>query len=104
VATAERLIAEGRMAPAGLETVRVAKARGAWERAYSATKALPVPEDLKAALAAAPEARDRWRALTVTWRNRSVEWIGRARSKRESGRRIAQVVESLRTGTRPDLR
>jgi uncharacterized protein YdeI (YjbR/CyaY-like superfamily) len=103
VATAERLIAEGRMAPAGLEAVRVAKARGAWERAYSATKALPVPDALKAALAAAPDARDRWRGLTVTWRNRSVEWIGQARSSREAARRIAQVVESLRTGNRPDL-
>lgn len=32
VAIAERLIAEGRMTPAGLETVRVAKERGAWRR------------------------------------------------------------------------
>jgi uncharacterized protein YdeI (YjbR/CyaY-like superfamily) len=103
VATVERLIAEGRMTPAGLETVRIAKERGAWEKAYSPTKALPVPDDLKAALATAPEARERWRALTVAWRNRSVEWIGQARSARESARRIAQVVESLRTGTRPDL-
>ena len=75
VATVERLTAEGRMTPAGLET----------------------------ALAAAPEARERWRALTVTWRNRSVEWVGQARSARESARRIAQVVESLRRGARPDL-
>jgi uncharacterized protein YdeI (YjbR/CyaY-like superfamily) len=103
VAIVERLTAEGRMTPAGLEAVRVAKERGAWEKAYTATKALPVPDDLKAALAAAPEARERWRALTVTWRNRSVEWIGGARSRRETARRIAQVVESLRAGTRPDL-
>ena len=103
VAIAERLIAEGRMTPAGLETVRVAKERGALEKAYTATKAVPVPPALKEALAAVPEAKDRWARLTITWRNRSVEWIGAARSQKETARRIAQVVESLRTGTRPDL-
>ena len=77
--------------------------RGAWEKAYTATKARPGPDDLKAARAAAPEARERWRALTVVWRNRSGEWIGAARTTRETARRIAQVVESLGTGTRPDL-
>jgi len=103
VAIAERLIAEGRMTPAGLETVRVAKERGAWERAYSATKALPVPAALKDALAAVPEAREGWRRLATTWRNRTVEWIGAARSRRETARRIDHVVERLRRGERPDL-
>ncbi len=103
VAIAERLIAERRMTPAGLETVRVAKERGTWEKAYSATRALPVPDALKQALAAAPEARERWRRLSITWRNRTVEWVGAARSAREAARRIDHVVERLRAGERPEL-
>jgi len=42
---AERLIAEGRMRPAGLREVERAKADGRWARAYDPPSAATVPED-----------------------------------------------------------
>jgi len=56
-ATAERLIAEGRMRPAGQAAVDRAKADGRWEAAYPPQGRAEVPADLQAALDAAMLAR-----------------------------------------------
>lgn len=103
VATAERLIAEGRMTPAGLETVRIARERGAWEKAYSALKALRPQPALRAALTADPAAKARWERTSTTWTNRIVEWIGAAGSEEEAAARIDATVAALREGRRPDM-
>ena len=47
---AERLIAAGRMQPAGLAQVEAAKADGRWEAAYPAQSQAQVPEDFQRAL------------------------------------------------------
>lgn len=103
VATVERLIAEGRMTPAGMETVRIAKERGAWERAYSATKALRPQPELRAALRSDPAAKARWERTATTWSNRIIGWIAAADSQEESAARIAATVAALREGRRPDM-
>jgi uncharacterized protein YdeI (YjbR/CyaY-like superfamily) len=51
----ERLIAEGRMQPAGLVQIDAAKASGRWDAAYSGGVGAEVPSDFLAALAAGPE-------------------------------------------------
>lgn len=56
VGHAERLIAEGRMQPAGLVHVEAAKANGRWETAYSGGIGVEVPPDFLATLEAGPEA------------------------------------------------
>ena len=61
--TVERLIAEGRMRPAGLAAVEAAKADGRWERAYAGPATITVPDDLAAALDADPAARAAFDAL-----------------------------------------
>ena len=50
----ERLIAAGRMQPAGLAQVAAAKADGRWDAAYAGSKDAETPADFMAALAAAP--------------------------------------------------
>ncbi len=44
-AHAERLIAEGRMQPAGLAHVEAARKDGRWEKAYLGSAAMVIPED-----------------------------------------------------------
>ena len=74
VATVERLIAEGRMRPAGLAAVDAAKADGRWERAYAGSATITVPDDLAEALAAEPAAQKEFEVLdganryAVLWR------------------------------------
>lgn len=47
---AERLIAEGRMQPAGLLHVEAARADGRWEQAYAGSSEMVIPDDFLAAL------------------------------------------------------
>lgn len=54
---AERLIAHGRMRPAGLAEVERAKADGRWEAAYEGQRSSTVPEDLQRELDARPGAK-----------------------------------------------
>jgi uncharacterized protein YdeI (YjbR/CyaY-like superfamily) len=51
VARVERLIAEGRMKPAGLRAVEAAKGDGRWDQAYDGPSTMAVPDELAAALA-----------------------------------------------------
>jgi uncharacterized protein YdeI (YjbR/CyaY-like superfamily) len=57
IATAERLIAEGRMTAAGLAHVTLAKANGRWDTAYSGGKGADLPQDFLDAVAANPQAQ-----------------------------------------------
>jgi uncharacterized protein YdeI (YjbR/CyaY-like superfamily) len=54
---AEQLVAEGRVAPAGLSEIAAAKADGRWDAAYAPASTAEEPEDLRAALDAEPGAR-----------------------------------------------
>ncbi|MFT3924900.1 MAG: YdeI/OmpD-associated family protein [Myxococcales bacterium] len=54
---AEALIAAGKMKPAGLSQVELAKADGRWERAYTSARTSSVPDDLAEALAKNAKAR-----------------------------------------------
>jgi uncharacterized protein YdeI (YjbR/CyaY-like superfamily) len=54
---AERLIAEGRMRPAGLAEVERAKADGRWAAAYEPSSTAAIPEDFLAALEQHPKAK-----------------------------------------------
>ena len=56
VERAERLVAEGRMRPAGLAEMERAKADGRWAKAYDPPSTATIPEDFLAALAEHPKA------------------------------------------------
>ena len=98
VATVERLIAAGRMRPAGLAVVEAAKADGRWERAYAGPGTITIPDDLAAALDAEPAARTAYDALdgqnryAVLWR------VHTATTEKTRGKRIAALVEMLAAG------
>lgn len=100
VATVERLIAEGRMRPAGLAAVEAAKADGRWERAYAGPATATVPDDLSAALDAEPAARREFDELdgqnryAVLWR------VHTATTPATRAKRIAALVQMLAEGHR----
>ena len=98
VATAERLIAEGRMRPAGLAAVEAAKADGRWERAYAGPATITVPGDLAAALDAEPEARAAFDALDGANRYAVLHRVHTAATPATRAKRIATAVDMLREG------
>jgi uncharacterized protein YdeI (YjbR/CyaY-like superfamily) len=101
VASAERLVAEGRMRPAGLAEVDRAKADGRWDRAYRGSATIDVPDDLRDALAASPQALAMWEVLTRTNRFAVLYRVGEAKRPDTRARRITQYVEMLAAGDTP---
>jgi uncharacterized protein YdeI (YjbR/CyaY-like superfamily) len=98
---AERLIADGRMTPAGLAQVEAARADGRWERAYAGAASAVVPDDLRAALDAAPAAAEAFAGLDGANRYAVLYRVHDAKRPETRARRIAGFVEMLARGDRP---
>ena len=100
VATVERLIAEGRMRPAGLAMVEAAKADGRWERAYSGSATIAVPDDFAEALAAEPTAQKEFQILDGANRYAVLWRVHTANTPATRAKRIANLVQMLAEGRR----
>ncbi|MEO5670151.1 MAG: YdeI/OmpD-associated family protein [Ramlibacter sp.] len=98
VANVARLVEEGRMTEHGLKQVELAKADGRWDRAYGSGNAMPIPDDLLAALRAEPEAMKTLARLNA--QNRFAIAFRLHNMKTEAGRKkkMAAFVEMLRRG------
>lgn len=94
-----RLIAEGRMAPAGLAAIERAKANGSWEILDSVER-LEVPDDLAAALAAAPSAAANFVGFPPSARKQMLAWVAFARRPQTRAARIEQIVEAAERNER----
>lgn len=88
-----RLIAEGRMAPAGLAAIERAKANGSWE-VLDAAERLEVPADLAQALDAHPPAAANFAAFPPSARKMHLAWVATAQRPETRAARIAQIAES----------
>jgi uncharacterized protein YdeI (YjbR/CyaY-like superfamily) len=99
----ERLIAEGRMAPAGLAAIERAKANGSWT-ALDAVERLEVPPDLAAAFAERPPAADMWDAFPKSARRAILLWISGAKRPGTRAARIAETATMAQRGERADQR
>lgn len=88
---AERLIAEGRMHPSGLDAVEQAKAIGMWD-AMNDVDALQVPDDLTEALHAHPPAAANFPAFPRSVRRSMLRWIASARTSETRTKRITRTV------------
>jgi uncharacterized protein YdeI (YjbR/CyaY-like superfamily) len=96
--TAERLITEGRMRPAGLAEVERAGADGRWEAAYESQRRIAVPEDLRRELDARPAARAFFADLSSQNRYAILYRLQDARRPETRARRLAKFVAMLEAG------
>lgn len=87
----ERLIAEGRMAPAGLAVIERAQANGSWE-VLDAVERMEVPEDLAAALEIRPSAAANFAAFPPSARKMLLGWIALARRPETRAARITKIA------------
>ena len=95
---AERLIAEGRMRPAGLREDERAREDGRWDEAYDSATTATVPDDFREALDAEPAAREFFESLGNTKRYAFLYRIRDAKRPDTRAKRIAEYVELLRVG------
>lgn len=100
-AWAGKLIASGRMRPAGLAEVRRAQQDGRWDAAYDSPSTITVPDDLRAALDAEPSAAAAFAELNATNRYAILYRIHDAKRPETRTRRIESFVAMLARGERP---
>ena len=98
--TAERLIAEGRMKPAGLREVERARADGRWDAAYESQRTIGVPDDLRRELERSPRARAEFDALDSQNRYAILYRLQDAKRPETRARRLAKFVAMLEAGER----
>lgn len=96
--TALRLIADNRMAPAGLAVIDRAKATGRWDTAYAPQSTAAVPADLQDALDASSAAQALFNRLDGTNRYAILHRTQTAASLRTRAARIEKFVAMLARG------
>ena len=95
----ERLVADGRMAEPGLAKIRAAQQDGSWT-ALDAVEALEVPDDLAAAFAAYPDARQHFDAFPRSAKRGILEWISTAKTAPTRTKRIEETARLAQTNER----
>jgi uncharacterized protein YdeI (YjbR/CyaY-like superfamily) len=95
-----KLIAEGRMTPAGLAHVEAARADGRWDSAYAGSATMTIPQDFLDALEAMPAAKAFFR--TLDRRNLYPIYYRLHTAKRPETRakRLGQILAQLDRGER----
>jgi len=88
---AERLIAAGLMAPAGLAKIEAARRDGSWN-ALDAVEAIEMPPDLLKALAANGAASQYFDAFPRSVKRGILEWIANARKPETRAKRVEETA------------
>jgi uncharacterized protein YdeI (YjbR/CyaY-like superfamily) len=94
-----RMEAAGRMTAAGRATVEAAKADGTWTK-LDEVEDLTVPDDLAAALAARPGARDLFDGFPRSARRGILEWIVQAKKPETRAARVDETARLAERGER----
>ncbi len=93
-----RLVADGRMHPAGLAELERARGDGRLDVAYAGSATIEVPADLEAALAADADAHAMFAKLNRQNRYAILYRVGEAKRAETRARRIEQFVAMLARG------
>jgi uncharacterized protein YdeI (YjbR/CyaY-like superfamily) len=99
-AAVERLLAEGRLAPAGRREMEAAKRDGRWAAAYASPRTITVPPDLRARLSRSPKARRAFEGLDGANRYAILYRLHDAKKVETRQRRLEQFVRMLEAGKR----
>ncbi|KKK16354.1 hypothetical protein P175DRAFT_0504937 [Aspergillus ochraceoroseus IBT 24754] len=97
VTTAQQLIADGRVRPAGMIAIQAAQADGRWDRAYDGPASITIPADLAAAFTTDQAAHGFFETLNRTDRYTVLHRL-QTTSPAQRARRIEALVKSLAKG------
>ena len=100
VERAERLIAEGRMRPAGVAEIERAQADGRWARAYDPPSTAEIPADFLAELDKHPKAKAFFATLNKRNTFPIVHRLQTAAKPETRAKRLAAIIEMFERGER----
>lgn len=97
-ARVEQLIEDGRMKPAGLKEVELAKQDGRWEKAYHPPSAAIIPEDFLKELSKNKKAKECFERLNKT-NTYAIFWrLSTAKNPETRSKRIEAIISMLSKG------
>lgn len=94
---AAKLIEEGRMTEAGLQSIAASKAAGLWDY-WADVDALIVPDDLRAALRETPLAEQNFDQSAPSYRRNLLRWVKLAKTPPTRAKRINEIVRFAARG------
>lgn len=97
---AMKLIADGRITPAGLAHIEAAQADGRWESAYAGSATMVIPQDFLDALEAMPAAKAFFDTLNRTNLYAIYYRLHTAKRPETRARRMAHILAQLDCGER----
>lgn len=86
-----RFIKEGKMAPAGMAMVDLAKATGTWD-ALNEVEELIVPEDMLKLFKKNKKAFENWKTFSRSIQRGILEWISNAKKEETRTKRILETI------------
>ncbi|WP_159580824.1 YdeI family protein [Marinoscillum sp. 108] len=96
----EKLIADGRMTSAGLESIKIAKQNGSWS-ILDTVEALIIPDDLEVAFKTTPGSKDFFLSLSKSAKKNILAWLVLAKRPETRLQRIKETVESAGRKLKP---
>jgi uncharacterized protein YdeI (YjbR/CyaY-like superfamily) len=96
----ERLTLAGKMAPAGLAAVEVARVNGSWT-SLDEGSAGELSPDVLAALDSHGGANATWQTFPPSFQRLMIEWIAMAKRPETRAKRIAELAEQAALGKKP---
>lgn len=98
---AEKLIAQGKMTPAGFKRIKEAKKHGFWDSAYTNLVKEEIPLDLETALREDTTAWDNFHRFANSYRNTYIGWIANAKTTETRKKRVSEVVKRSSNNQKP---
>ena len=86
------MVARGLMTDAGRAKIEAAQSDGSWT-ALDAVEALEIPDDLAAAFAQFPRAREHFEAFPRSAKRGILEWIAHAKRTETRAKRVRETAE-----------
>lgn len=97
----EKLLADGRMTPAGLVKIEAARQNGSWDT-LNASDALEMPPSLTAALAANPVAQQHFEAFAPSTKRQILQYLLSAKRPETQQKRLEQIVVLAAENKKPN--
>ncbi|WP_181309757.1 YdeI/OmpD-associated family protein [Nocardioides campestrisoli] len=98
VAHVERLLAEGRMHPAGIAAYEARQADRTGTYSFEGGREDELPDELPARLAEHPGAAAFWAGATASYRRAVVHWVVSAKREATREKRLAELVDCCSRG------
>jgi len=100
----EKLIASGRMAPAGLARVIAAQENGMWDKPDRPEVRFELPEDFRLALSKDARAGEYFEQLAPSYQKQFISWVSVAKQQETRVKRIRESIRLLAKGEKLGMR